>query len=112
MGSGDPLNLDQESLNLLLEDQTAEEYGYEMMAKSLGGQAINRTMSLGMGIKYDSLPDGRRIYDYHFWGGAYNTAFWFDRETGISGVFMTQLYPTRYTVTDKIDSVIDKYIGN
>ena len=112
MGSGDPLDLDQESLNLLLEDQTAEEYGYEMMAKSLGGQAINRTMSLGMGIKYDSLPDGRRIYDYHFWGGSYNTAFWFDRETGISGVFMTQLYPTRYTVTDKIDSVIDKYIGN
>jgi CubicO group peptidase (beta-lactamase class C family) len=112
MGSGDPLGLDQESLNLLLEDQTAEEYGYEMMVKSMGGQAINRTMSLGLGIKYDSSPDSGRTYDYHFWGGAYNTAFWFDKETGISGVFMTQLFPTRYTVTDKIDSVIDKYIGN
>lgn len=111
MGSGDELDLTEDYLSLLVEDQTLKDYGHSMMIKSMGRQANHRTMSYGVGIRYKEMSDESLVYDYHFWGGAYNTAFWFDIETGISGVFMTQLFPTRYTVTDKLDSVVDQYIG-
>ena len=111
MGSGAELAISQDYLDLVLQDQTASDYGYSMMTKSLGRQADQMSMSYGLGIRYEEQPDGKLAYDYHFWSGAFNTAFWFDVETGVSGVFMTQLFPTRYTVTSKLDSVVDQHIG-
>ena len=111
MGPGNELDISLDYLDLVLQDQTADRYGHSMMTKSLGRQTDQMSMSFGLGIRYEEQPDGKLAYDYHFWNGAFNTAFWFDIETGVSGVFMTQLFPTRYTVTDKLDSVVDQYIG-
>ena len=110
MGPGNELDISLDYLDLVLQDQTADRYGHSMMTKSLGRQTDQMSMSFGLGIRYEEQPDGKLAYDYHFWNGAFNTAFWFDIETGVSGVFMTQLFPTRYTVTDKLDSVVDQYI--
>ena len=41
----------------------------------------------GYGIKYLGEPGADVGIDYYFWGGAFNTFFWIDRDNGHFGVF-------------------------
>ena len=106
------VDISRDAIALMLNDQVASGFGYNLMVDAMGPQAGNRTMSYGLGLKYQENSEGSPDYDYHFWGGAFNTRFWFDIETGISGVFLTQLFPTRYDVTGRLDEVADKFFSD
>jgi CubicO group peptidase (beta-lactamase class C family) len=48
----------------------------------------------GLGFLINAQPvPGRRRAGSQTWAGLYNTHFWFDRESGIAGLLMTQLLP-------------------
>ena len=59
----------------------------------------------GNGIKQQPNDDSE--IDYYFWGGAANTAFWFDPIDGSVGIFFTAFLPGQYNIADDLEQIID-----
>ena len=60
----------------------------------------------------DVLPKmagSERIRRYHFFESEFNTAFWIDTKTGISAVFMTQLYPSHGLPHDDLHRLLNEF---
>ena len=62
----------------------------------------------GYGIKYLGDPGADVGIDYYFWGGAFNTFFWIDRDNGHFGVFATNHSPPQYNISDDIEQIVDE----
>ena len=65
-------------------------------------------ISIGYGIKYEGDPGSDVGVDYYFWGGAFNTFFWIDRDSGHFGVFATNHSPPQYNISDDIEQIVDE----
>ena len=59
-----------------------------------GGLPVGTKVAYAMGgmVVLEDLP-GRRPKGAVHWGGLLNVFFWMDRETGLSGIFGTQVFP-------------------
>ncbi len=110
-GQGSALGLSQASFDYLLKDQVGRTLGPAFMTRNLGPQMENWGFSFGLGIKLEPGAglDDSTGYDFLGWGGAFNTQFWIDPSSGVSGIFMTQHFPTRYPLTEKMDEVADRF---
>jgi methyl acetate hydrolase len=53
---------------------------------------MEKKWGLGLELVPDDVPGGRRAGSGH-WAGLFNTYFWIDRTTGITGAVYTQLLP-------------------
>ncbi len=81
--------------------------GLELSAfrRNFGEAARLMTFGGGLGIKNQS--EAAKEVDYFFWGGAANTAFWFDPIDESVGVFLTSHYPGQYNFTDELEDIVD-----
>ena len=120
------LNLPQELVDELFTQQLSEplrqsfqeEIASDRVKKLLGRELVDNThdihadgkegkvvcqlgYSLGGAINLEELKTGRKRGSVR-WLGAANTFWWMDRESGICGVFMTQVYPLGDMVVDQL----------
>jgi CubicO group peptidase (beta-lactamase class C family) len=107
-----PLALTQKSFDLLLNDQLGETLGKDLMIETMGKAASNTVFSLALGIVLEkgAVTIAPENYDYLTWGGAFSTQFWLDPKTGVSGIFMTQMFPVRARLTAELEDIADKFL--
>ena len=67
---------------------------FEMMREAFGDAYDFITFGGGFGIKRE--PDNPAVTDYIFWGGLFNTFFWFDPTDDSIGVFLTSHLPATF----------------
>jgi CubicO group peptidase (beta-lactamase class C family) len=95
--------LTKESANKQIESLV--DLDFEMMRESFGDAYDFITFGGGFGIKRE--PDNREVTDYIFWGGLFNTFFWFDPKDNTIGVFLTSHMPAVYNLSDDIEQIVD-----
>lgn len=78
---------------------------FEAMRESFGDAYDFITFGGGFGIKRE--PDNPEVTDYIFWGGLFNTFFWFDPKDNTIGVFLTSHMPALYNLSDDIEQIVD-----
>lgn len=79
--------------------------GLEAFMAQFGEAASYMSFGGGYGIKQQPNDDSE--IDYYFWGGAANTAFWFDPIDGSVGIFFTAFLPGQYNIADDLEQIID-----
>jgi CubicO group peptidase (beta-lactamase class C family) len=79
--------------------------GLEAFEAQFGEAAAYMSFGGGYGIKQE--PDDDNKIDYFFWGGAANTAFWFDPADNSVGVFFTAFLPGQYNISDDLEQIVD-----
>ncbi|MDC0214224.1 beta-lactamase family protein [Gammaproteobacteria bacterium] len=104
---GDKEILNQETLELHLSDLTPQ-LTSEDFGRDFGEGAAFMKFGGGYGIKYQGTPAADDGVDYYFWGGAFNTFFWIDRDSGHFGVFATNHSPPQYNISDDIEQIVDE----
>ena len=78
---------------------------FEMMREAFGDAYDYITFGGGFGIKRE--PDNPEVTDYIFWGGLFNTFFWFDPRDNSIGVFLTSHLPAAFNLSDDIEEMVD-----
>lgn len=78
---------------------------FEMMREAFGDAYDYITFGGGFGIKRE--PDNPEVTDYIFWGGLFNTFFWFDPRDNSIGVFLTSHLPPAFNLSDDIEELVD-----
>jgi CubicO group peptidase (beta-lactamase class C family) len=108
-----PLALSQNSFDLILQDQLGAKFGENLMVPNFGKQANKQIFSLGLGVFLDDDATSMKEsdYDYLGWGGAYNTQFWIDPKNRVAGIFLTQMYPARFRLTEQLEDVADQFLS-
>lgn len=101
--------LSKESMTLHLQDQTTKMLP-EAFRRGFGDDASSyMKFAAGFGRKMIvNEEDNSESVDYFFWGGAANTFFWVDVESGTIGVFATQLAPSLYNFSNTIEEIVDQ----
>jgi len=79
---------------------------FEMMREAFGDAYDYITFGGGFGIKRE--PDDPTVTDYIFWGGLFNTFFWFDPRDNSIGVFLTSHLPATFNLSDDIEDMVDQ----
>ena len=79
---------------------------FEMMREAFGDAYDFITFGGGFGIKRE--PDNPAVTDYIFWGGLFNTFFWFDPTDNSIGVFLTSHLPATFNLSDDIEEMVDE----
>ena len=79
---------------------------FEMMREAFGDAYDFITFGGGFGIKRE--PDNPEVTDYIFWGGLFNTFFWFDPRDDSIGVFLTSHMPPLFNLSDDIEEMVDE----
>lgn len=108
------LLLGQDSFDLMLTDQLGKTLGPNLMAPTMGNEASNQVFSIGLGIFLEDEAESLipKNYDYLGWSGAYNTHFWIDPKSQVAGIFMTQIFPPVYSITDQLENVADQFFAD
>ena len=106
--------LAKKSVELMTSHQLPAELGSNALVKAGMGPAATGfgfTYGLGIAPEKSGTLSNPQSYDYLFWLGAANTAFWIDPVNKLSGVFLTQLYPSRYPSIFQLQEVADQMFG-
>jgi CubicO group peptidase (beta-lactamase class C family) len=108
------LSLSQASFDLMLTDQLGKTLGPNLMAQTMGDEASNQVFSIGLGVFLEKEAESitPENYDYLGWSGAYNTHFWIDPKSQVAGIFMTQIFPPVYRMTDQLENVADQFFAD
>ena len=99
--------LNPQTLDLHLSDLTPQLTSADF-GRDFGEGAAFMKFGGGYGIKYEGDPGSDVGVDYYFWGGAFNTFFWIDRDSGHFGVFATNHSPPQYNISDDIEQIVDE----
>ena len=99
--------LTKKTLELHLSDLTPQ-LTSKNFSRDFGEGAAFMKFGGGYGIKYLGDPGADVGIDYYFWGGAFNTFFWIDRDNGHFGVFATNHSPPQYNISDDIEQIVDE----
>ena len=99
--------LTKKTLELHLSDLTPQ-LTSKSFSRDFGEGAAFMKFGGGYGIKYLGEPGADVGIDYYFWGGAFNTFFWIDRDNGHFGVFATNHSPPQYNISDDIEQIVDE----
>ena len=95
--------LSSQSANMQIDSLV--ELDFEMMREAFGDAYDFITFGGGFGIKRE--PDNPQVTDYIFWGGIFNTFFWFDPRDNSIGVFLTSHMPPLFNLSDEIEEMVD-----
>jgi CubicO group peptidase (beta-lactamase class C family) len=96
--------LSEESANMQIDSLV--DLDFEMMREAFGDAYDYITFGGGFGIKRE--PDDPTVTDYIFWGGLFNTFFWFDPRDNSIGVFLTSHLPATFNLSDDIEDMVDQ----
>ena len=107
--------LAKKSVELMTSHQLPAKLGSNALVKAGMGPAATGfgfTYGLGIAPEKNGTLNNPESYDYLFWLGAANTAFWIDPVNKLSGIFLTQLYPIRYPSIFQLQEVADQMFGS
>ena len=96
--------LSEKSANMQIDSLV--DLDFEMMREAFGDAYDYITFGGGFGIKRE--PDDPTVTDYIFWGGLFNTFFWFDPRDNSIGVFLTSHLPATFNLSDDIEDMVDR----
>ena len=96
--------LSEKSANIQIDSLV--DLDFEMMREAFGDAYDYITFGGGFGIKRE--PDDPTVTDYIFWGGLFNTFFWFDPRDNSIGVFLTSHLPATFNLSDDIEDMVDQ----
>ena len=105
--------ISEEKMKLLLVHQLPKSLGDAPLRTSLGPIGKNSGATAGLLVRWES-EDGMydpQKYDFYFGGGLANTVFWIDPNTGISGLFLTQILPFRFPPFERLENLAEKRFG-
>ena len=105
--------ISEEKMKLLLVHQLPKSLGDAPLRTSLGPIGKNSGATAGLLVRWESeegMYDPKK-YDFYFGGGLANTVFWIDPNTGISGLFLTQILPFRFPPFERLENLAEKRFG-
>lgn len=107
-----PLSLTEESFDLMLTDQLGQLLEQDSMVPALGKASKNQLFSVGLGIVLTEDAATPNSYDFLTWDSGFNVQFWIDPATQVSGIFMTQIFPSRFQLTADLEDIADRFLAD